>query len=75
MSWTLVNKKLFHRYEFNNFIEALTFVNKVGELAEEAQHHPDITFGWGYVEVYLYTHSKSAVTEADTNLAAKIDTI
>ena len=60
-------------YGFANFAEALKFVNRVGELAEEQGHHPDICFGWGKVEVTIWTHKIDGLTESDFILAAKID--
>lgn len=71
--WEGNGSKLFRRIEFKNFVEALEFVNKVGDLAEKAQHHPDISFGWGYVEITLFTHSEGKVTQKDTDLATAID--
>jgi 4a-hydroxytetrahydrobiopterin dehydratase len=60
-------------YGFSNFAEALKFVNRVGELAEEQGHHPDICFGWGKVEITIWTHKIDGLTESDFILAAKID--
>ena len=60
-------------YGFANFAQALKFVNRVGELAEEQGHHPDICFGWGKVEVTIWTHKIDGLTESDFILAAKID--
>ena len=60
-------------YEFKNFREALSFVNRVGELAEEQGHHPDISFGWGRDEITIWTHKIDGLTESDFILAAKID--
>lgn len=74
-SWKEVNGKLFKRFEFNNFVESLTFVNKVADLAEKAGHHPDITFGWGYAEISLFTHDKNKITDKDQKLADSIDQI
>jgi 4a-hydroxytetrahydrobiopterin dehydratase len=51
----------------------LGFVNKVGELAEEQGHHPDIYFGWGRVEVTVWTHKINGLTESDFIFAAKVD--
>jgi 4a-hydroxytetrahydrobiopterin dehydratase len=63
-------------FKFKNFAEALDFVNKIGELAEEANHHPDIAFGWGYVKVSLTTHDQGAiVTKKDRELAGKINDV
>jgi len=60
-------------YGFSDFREALAFVNRVGELAEEQGHHPDICFGWGKVEITIWTHKIDGLTESDFILAAKID--
>ena len=66
-----------HRIErtlrFRNFREALTFVQKVGELAEAEGHHPDISFGWGYVTVSWQTKKIRGLHENDFIMAAKID--
>ena len=58
---------------FRNFHEALTFVQKVGELAEAEGHHPDISFGWGYVTMALQTKKIKGLHENDFIVAAKID--
>jgi 4a-hydroxytetrahydrobiopterin dehydratase len=73
--WSADNGLLKRRYEFPNFAEALAFVNKVGELAEVADHHPDITFGWGYAEIALTTHDRGGITDFDLNLAQRIEMI
>jgi 4a-hydroxytetrahydrobiopterin dehydratase len=60
-------------YEFKDFRESLEFVNRVGGLAEEQGHHPDISFGWGRAEITIWTHKIDGLTESDFILAAKID--
>jgi 4a-hydroxytetrahydrobiopterin dehydratase len=71
--WEVVEEHhLRRRFRFKNFREALDFVNRVGELAEEQGHHPDVGFGWGYAEVTVYTHKIDGLTESDFILAAKI---
>ena len=60
-------------FEFKNFKDALEFVNRVGEVAEEQGHHPDISFGWGRAEITIWTHKIDGLTESDFILAAKID--
>lgn len=62
-------------FEFENFAEALSFVNRVGEIAEKADHHPDIMFGWGYAEIALTTHDAGGVTEKDFELARQIEAL
>jgi 4a-hydroxytetrahydrobiopterin dehydratase len=68
-------KWLSKKWSFKNFVQSQAFVNKVGELAEAEDHHPDILFGWGYAEIRLQTHSVGGLHENDFILAAKIDTI
>jgi 4a-hydroxytetrahydrobiopterin dehydratase len=72
--WDVVNEHHLHRvYKFPDFKQALDFVNKVGALAEEQQHHPDIVLGWGKVEITTYSHDVNGLTERDFKLATKID--
>jgi 4a-hydroxytetrahydrobiopterin dehydratase len=71
--WTADGKILRKRYKFSNFADAIAFVNKAGNLAEAADHHPDITFGWGYAEIALTTHDRGGVTDLDIHLARQID--
>jgi 4a-hydroxytetrahydrobiopterin dehydratase len=60
-------------FKFPNFRQALEFVNRVGELAEEQGHHPDLYLTWGRVDVTSWTHKINGLTESDFILAAKID--
>lgn len=72
--WEVVKEHhLKKSYSFANFRESLAFVNRVGELAEEQGHHPDICFGWGTAEITIWTHKIDGLTESDFILAAKID--
>ena len=72
--WQVVNEHHLQRtYPFKDFRESLQFVNRVGELAEEQGHHPDICFGWGKADVTIWTHKIDGLTESDFVLAAKID--
>jgi 4a-hydroxytetrahydrobiopterin dehydratase len=71
--WQVDGDGLFKRFEFPNFAESLAFVNKVGEIAEAADHHPDITFGWGYAELRSKTHDRGGITGVDFDLVRKID--
>ncbi|HKR60751.1 MAG TPA: 4a-hydroxytetrahydrobiopterin dehydratase [Pyrinomonadaceae bacterium] len=74
--WSVVEEHHLSKvYKFRDFAEALAFVNRVGELAEQQGHHPDICFGWGKVEVTIWTHKIDGLTESDFILAAKIDTL
>ena len=72
--WQAVNEHhLLRIYRFQDFRETLAFVNRVGELAEQQGHHPDICFGWGKAEISIWTHKIDGLTESDFVLAAKID--
>ena len=62
-------------FKFDNFLESQSFVNKVGEIAEQEGHHPDIWFGWGYAKIKIQTHAINGLHESDFVLAAKIDKI
>ncbi len=74
--WEVVEGHHLRRaFRFKNFREALRFVDRVGELAEEQGHHPDISFGWGYAEVAVWTHKIDGLTESDFVFAAKVDTL
>ncbi len=74
--WLVVEEhQLEKRFAFKNFREALAFTNKVGAIAEEQGHHPDIYLAWGEVKVTIWTHKIDGLTESDFILAAKIDQI
>lgn len=60
-------------YRFKDFSEALDFVNRVGALAQEQAHHPDIYLSWGRVTVQIWTHKINGLTESDFVFAAKCD--
>ena len=72
--WKVINQHHLQKsFRFEDFQGALAFVNKVGQIAEEQGHHPDICFGWGQAEVTIWTHKVDGLTESDYILAAKID--
>ena len=72
--WKVVNEHHITRaFTFPNFKQALDFVNRVGALAEEQGHHPDILLTWGRAEITLWTHKIDGLTESDFIMAAKID--
>jgi 4a-hydroxytetrahydrobiopterin dehydratase len=72
--WTAVNEHHITRsYSFPDFQSALDFVNKVGSVAEEQGHHPDILLRWGKVDITIWTHIVDGLTESDFIMAAKID--
>lgn len=62
-------------FSFKNFAEALAFANKIGAIAEEEGHHPDLEIGWGRATVRLSTHAIGGLSDNDFILAAKIDNI
>jgi 4a-hydroxytetrahydrobiopterin dehydratase len=72
--WRVVNDHhLEKEFKFQNFRQALDFTNKVGELAEQQNHHPDIYLAWGKVKLTLWTHKIDGLTESDFIFAAKVD--
>jgi 4a-hydroxytetrahydrobiopterin dehydratase len=72
--WTVVNEHHIQReFKFPDFKHALDFVNRVGALAEEQGHHPDILLAWGKAAIMLWTHKIGGLTESDFIMAAKID--
>jgi 4a-hydroxytetrahydrobiopterin dehydratase len=74
--WSVVDDHhLQKEYKFADFAEALAFTNKVGALAEEEGHHPDIWLSWGKVEVKIWTHKIDGLTASDFVLAAKADAL
>ncbi len=66
---------LIKNYKFKNFLESQNFVNKVSNIAEKEGHHPDLSFGWGYCKIKIFTHAIKGLAESDFILAAKIDKI
>ena len=76
--WDVKNDKdenyyLIKEFSFKDFNESQKFVNKVGDVAEKENHHPDINFGWGYAKIKISTHAIDGLAESDFVLAAKID--
>ena len=69
------NFYIIKEFKFENFLKSQSFVNKVGEIAENEGHHPDIFFGWGYAKVKIFTHAIQGLAESDFILAAKVDKI
>ncbi|HEY4506164.1 MAG TPA: 4a-hydroxytetrahydrobiopterin dehydratase [Candidatus Paceibacterota bacterium] len=85
-TWHQVDQKIQKSFKFSAkgepasggqdpFMQALAFVNKVGEIAESEGHHPDIKLGWGYVEITLWTHAVEGLSRNDFILASKIDQV
>lgn len=76
MSWEEKENSLIKTFNFTDFKSALEFVNKVGEVAEKFNHHPDILLSWGKVKITTTTHDKgNIITEKDTKLTQEIDSI
>ena len=72
--WNVVHEHhLVRMFEFPDFKSGLAFVDRVGALAEEQGHHPDILLTWGKVAITIWTHAVDGLTESDFILAAKID--
>jgi 4a-hydroxytetrahydrobiopterin dehydratase len=72
--WKVIdNHHLIRTYTFPDFQKALDFVNRVGAVAEEQGHHPDILLSWGKAEITLWTHKINGLSESDFIMAAKID--
>ena len=73
-NWEIINEHhLEKEFRFDNFRKALDFTNKVGELAEKQDHHPDIFLAWGIVKLKIWTHKIDGLTESDFIFAAKVD--
>lgn len=73
-AWTVIDDHHLRRqFDFDDFKSALAFVNTIGALAEEVQHHPDFELGWGKVVITLFTHDLGGLCKADFVLAARID--
>jgi 4a-hydroxytetrahydrobiopterin dehydratase len=72
--WNVVEQHHLEKiYRFDDFRQALDFTIKVGEMAEEQDHHPDILLTWGRVTVTIWTHKIDGLTESDFVFAAKAD--
>ena len=72
--WQVVDEHHLEKtYRFTDFVQALDFTNRVGALAEEINHHPDICLGWGRVHITLWTHKIDGLADADFIWAAKAD--
>ena len=72
-SWTIKDTHVFKEFKFKDFKEAIVFVNKVADIAEQEGHHPDITINYNKISIELWTHAVNGLSENDFILAAKID--
>ena len=69
--WTEADKALERTFEFHSFVDSLAFVNRVGELAEAENHHPDIAIHYDKVTLRWWTHTADSITDRDRELAEK----
>ncbi|TAG10788.1 MAG: 4a-hydroxytetrahydrobiopterin dehydratase [Verrucomicrobia bacterium] len=73
--WDYEKKAITRTIEFEEYMEAIDFVNDLAEIAEEAQHHPDITIKYTKVTVRLTTHDMGGLTDLDIELAQRVDNL
>jgi 4a-hydroxytetrahydrobiopterin dehydratase len=73
--WVFENNQIQKTFQFDNFVEAINFVNRLASLAEKANHHPDISIQYNKVTISLSTHDAGEVTKKDISLASEIDKI
>lgn len=73
--WKIMDdfSKIYKEFNFKNFVESLSFVNEIGDIAEKEGHHPDINISYSKVVITLWTHSINSLSENDFILASKID--
>ena len=75
-NWGIIeNHHIAKKFKFEDFRQALSFVNKIGEISEKMHHHPDIYISYGNVELNIFTHSINALTKKDFELALEIDKV
>ena len=73
--WETNKKSIERTFEFDDFDQAIDFVNAVAEIADEEEHHPDIDIRWNKVRLVLFTHSEGGLTDLDFQVAEKLDTL
>ena len=73
LGWVVADGALEREFRFADFAEALAFVNRVAELAEEADHHPDIEIHWNRVRLRWWTHVTGTITDRDHELAERVN--
>ena len=73
--WTLAGKAIERSFKFADFITAMAFVNRIAEVAEKANHHPDIAIHYNQVTLSLWSHDSGGVTKRDLKMAANINEI
>lgn len=73
--WHREGKTLVRRFEFPSFMDAMRFVNRVASIAEEANHHPDISIHYTQVDLSLWSHDSGGVTRRDLRMVERIDEV
>ena len=73
--WTTSDGKLERRYAFPDFATGLAWVNRIGALADQLDHHPDVHLRWGEVRLVLWSHDTGTITDRDRELARAIDAL
>ena len=74
--WRREDDAVVRDHKFKDFAEAMAFVNRIAEVAEEANHHPDIlVHGWNQVRLTLSTHSEGGLTQSDLDMAKRLDAL
>ena len=73
--WEQEKKSIERTFEFDDFTQAIDFVNSVAEIAEDEEHHPDIDVRYTKVRIALSTHTEGGITDLDFEVAEKIDTL
>lgn len=68
-------ERLERQWKFKNFKRPWELVQQIVQIAEEMNHHPDITFGWGYLKLRIFTHSKNGLSAMDFDFASRVDKI
>ena len=74
-AWTFETKRILRKFEFENFLEAIAFINQIAPLAESADHHPELFNVYNRVEIVLTTHDTGGITQKDVDLALQIEAI
>ena len=69
--WAIVDGALEREFRFRDFADAIAFVNRVAQAAEEANHHPDVHVHWNTVKLRWWTHVRNAITERDVEMAVR----
>ncbi len=73
--WSRKGDKIERKFEFDDFLTAIAFINRIAPLAEEADHHPELFNVYNRVEIELTTHDSGGITQKDFDLAAAIDAV